>query len=168
MIKNLPNYLALAGQDSANIGNNLSGVVSPDVLYQLQQQAAERGISMGSPLSDNSNSAYLRALGLTSMQLQQLGHTQLNEAIQRTPIQQTQNQSATKDWSAEQAIYNSAPVPSAAAKQAILNAQNAYGYGKNSAYGAGGGSNWYAGRPQAQYGSGLFPMFSNGYKVVYR
>lgn len=133
--RNLPNYMNMVGADVSNIGSNLAGVVSPDVIQQLQQQAAERGIGTGTAGSQNSSAAYLRALGLTSMQLQNLGHTQLNEAIARTPVQQEQTTTNTKDWAAEQAIYNSAPLPGPAARQAISNAQIAYGYGKDSGYG---------------------------------
>src|SRR5690348_3255411 len=62
----IPNDPALEAQSSKNIGSELQGQLPQDVVTQLGQRAAERGISMGSPGSDNSNSGLLRALGLTS------------------------------------------------------------------------------------------------------
>lgn len=123
MIQNLPNYLAMLGLDTGNIMNNLAGRVNPDVMALLQQQAAERGIATGSPGSPNESAAYLRALGQTSQQLQNLGNTQLTQAMGRTPIQQASTGSQTTDLSALQAIYNAAPIPSYAAA-ANRNAMN--------------------------------------------
>lgn len=167
IIKNLPNYMAMVGSDVKNIGSNLSGQLSADVIQQMQQQAAERGIATGSPGSQNSNAAYLRALGLTSMQLQNLGHSQLNEAIARTPVQQEQTQTATKDWSAEQAVYNAAPMPGPAARQALANAQSGYGYGNKSAgiapsYGIGAGGSGGGYRPTSSaIGQPAFATYAN-------
>lgn len=129
MIKNLPGYQNMVGADVGNIQSNLAGRLSPDVISILQQQAAERGVQTGAPGSPNTDAAYLRALGLTSLQLQQLGHSQLTEAMQRTPIQQTQTGTMTRDLGAERAVYASAPVPSAAHDQAIRDAQAGMGYG---------------------------------------
>lgn len=134
LIKNLPNYQAMLGQDVANIQANLAGQVAPDVMSLLQQQAAERGVSTGMGGAPNVNAAYLQALGLTSLQLKQLANQQLTAAMGRTPIQQMQTTTTDErtggtttgvtrqDLAAQQAIYNAAPVPSAAAQQAILDA----------------------------------------------
>ena len=129
LLKNLPGYQQMLATDTGNIQNNLSGQVAPDVIAQLQQQGAERGISTGSPGSPNANSAYLRALGLTSMQLQQLGNTQLTAAMGRTPVQQTQTGTQQTDLAAQQAVYNSAPNPAAAAAAAMGAARSGMGAG---------------------------------------
>lgn len=130
LVKNLPGYMGMVGADVGNIQSNLAGALPADVIQQLQQRAAERGIATGAPGSANTSAEYLRALGLTSLQLQQLGHSQLTEAMARTPVQQTQQTSQTRDLGAERAIYASAPVPGAAARQALLNAQMGIATGK--------------------------------------
>ena len=111
MLKNLPGYSMLSGADSSNIGYNLQGIVNPDVVANLRQGAAELGIGTGTEGSATNNAAYLKALGLTTNQLQQLGHTQLTEAMGRTPIQQTQLGTQKTDQGAAAAVYASAPNP---------------------------------------------------------
>jgi hypothetical protein len=123
MIQNLPGYQNAVSTDMGNIQNNLSGTISPDVIAKMQQQAAERGIATGSPGSPNANAAYLQALGLTSLQLQQLGHTQLDQQMAATPIQQTQNTTTNTDLRPQQAVYNAAPNPQAASLAAQQAAQ---------------------------------------------
>lgn len=81
--KRLPGYSEMATQSSANINNLLKGEVPADVLYQLGQQAAERGVSQGVPGSQFANSEYLRALGLTSLDLQKQGETEFTGAMGR-------------------------------------------------------------------------------------
>src|SRR5262245_19544284 len=85
---NLPNYQNMLNQSSGNIQSNLRGEIPQDVRNLLTQQTAERGVSTGSIGSDNSNAALLRALGLTSLGLQQQGETELSQAIARTPTGQ--------------------------------------------------------------------------------
>jgi hypothetical protein len=81
----IPGSAGLEAQSSQNIGSELGGNVPVDVQNLLAQQAAERGVGMGSPGSANSNSAYLRALGLTSLQQQQQGQANLSSADARNP-----------------------------------------------------------------------------------
>lgn len=82
----IPNNPALEAQSSANIGQELKGEVPQDVQNLLAQQAAERGIGGGgTATSPNANAAYLRALGLTSIQQQQLGQQNLSAADARNP-----------------------------------------------------------------------------------
>lgn len=81
----IPGEQGLETQSSGMIGQELAGQLPQDVITQLQQQAAERGIATGSPGSDNSNAAYLRALGLTSLQEQQQGQQNLTAAEARNP-----------------------------------------------------------------------------------
>ena len=85
-VNNLPNYANMVGSRTQNIGQQLKGQLPQDVINQIGQQAAERGISGGSPGSPNSNAAYLRALGLNSLQMQQQGNQNLSTAIGDTPV----------------------------------------------------------------------------------
>ena len=59
---NLPNYGGMLGQRSKNIGGLLKGEVPTDVLQQIQQSGAERGVATGMPGSPNANASWLRAL----------------------------------------------------------------------------------------------------------
>lgn len=85
-VSNLPNYANMVGKRTENIGQQLRGQLPQDVINQIGQQAAERGIAGGSPGSPNSNAAYLRALGLNSLQMQQQGNQNLSTAIGDTPV----------------------------------------------------------------------------------
>ena len=81
----IPNAPALEQQSSANIGSELRGELPQDVMNLLGQQAAERGVAIGSPGSPNANAAYLRGLGLTSLQQEQAGQQNLTSAYARNP-----------------------------------------------------------------------------------
>lgn len=81
----IPNAAGLEAASSANIGSELSGELPADVLTNLRQAAAERGVATGSPASPNSNAAYLRALGLTSLDLTRMGQQELTAAEGRNP-----------------------------------------------------------------------------------
>ena len=85
-LANLPNYANMVGSRTENITQQLKGQLPQDVINQIGQQAAERGVSSGSPGSPNANSAYLRALGLNSLQMQQQGNQNLSGAIADTPV----------------------------------------------------------------------------------
>lgn len=90
-IANLPGYLANITQRSHNTGAALRGELPQDVINLIGRQAAERGVATGSPGSANSNTAYLAALGLTSLGQQQSGAAQLSQSIQDTPVPQIFN-----------------------------------------------------------------------------
>lgn len=79
----MPGYSGLSRQQSELLASYMAGRVPTDVQRMLAQQAAERGVWSGAPLSPASNAAYLRALGLTSLGLQQAGM----EAFQRASAQ---------------------------------------------------------------------------------
>jgi hypothetical protein len=120
---NLPGYDSMVAQASQNIGNNLAGQIAPDVWRNLQQMAAERGTAIGAPGSPNAEAGLLRALGLTTLDLQNLGQTQLTGAIARTPTGPQFNPAAMfvspEDWQAAQQaanLYAAAPVPELRAK----------------------------------------------------
>lgn len=55
------------------IQQQLTGFLPADVLANIYQQGAERGVSTGMPGSPNANAATMRALGLTSLDVQQKG-----------------------------------------------------------------------------------------------
>lgn len=79
----VPGYKDMSQQSSDNIAAALRGEVPQDVLNQLSQQAAERGISRGIQGSQASNADYLRGLGLTSLGLQKYGEEALTGATHR-------------------------------------------------------------------------------------
>jgi hypothetical protein len=81
----IPGEANLETQSSANIQSELEGQLPADVMRTLGQQAAERGVATGSPGSPNTNAAYLRALGLTSLDLTGMGQSQLTAAEGRNP-----------------------------------------------------------------------------------
>lgn len=125
LAKNIPGYTNLIGQEAGVTGSELAGQVPQDVITELQQQAAERGIATGSPGSPNANAAYLRALGLTSLQEQQQGFGNLGQMIGQTPQAPLFDPSSFLVTPAQQQeaqlqsnIYRSAPVPAAAAQHA--------------------------------------------------
>lgn len=80
----VPGGAALERQSSANIQNELAGLLSPDYLQNLQSTIAQRGATGGFGVdSANTNAAALRAMGLQSQQLQQQGQTDLTAAYNR-------------------------------------------------------------------------------------
>lgn len=87
--QNLPLYGPLALQSSRNIQNWQQGQVPQDVQDMLRQRAAEYGQKIGSP--GITNTAWLRALGLTSLGLQQQAEGFLTQAMQRTPVPELWN-----------------------------------------------------------------------------
>lgn len=122
----LPGYT----QDLSNIGASIAdltaGKIPTDVLTQLQQAAAERGIATGSPGSPNADAAYLRALGLTSLGLQNQGLTNLKTALGTLPSAPLFNPASfyytpEQQQAAAQAqsTYNAAPIPAYAQQQAM-------------------------------------------------
>ena len=82
---NLPGYDNMVAASSGNIQSELGGNIPHDVINQIMQRAAERGIMTGTTGSENNNAAYLRALGLTSLDMMNLGEKNLTTAIGRTP-----------------------------------------------------------------------------------
>lgn len=162
---NLPGYQAMVGKSSENIGENLEGIVPKDVIDLMTQQAAERGIATGAPGSPNANAAYLRALGLTSMGLQQLGEQQLTAAVGRTPLQQTQVGTQTSDLAAARAQYAAAPDPRAAALESLATAKQGIRAGIGGVGGApsGGGESpsaaWARMNQPVSEMPGIFPSY---------
>ena len=143
LARGLPNYQALTAQSSANIGSNLRGQLPGDVLDQILQGAAERGIITGTMGSQNADAAMLRALGLTSLDLTRLGEEQLTGAIGRTPQAPLLDPSrlliTPQDQQEAQMaanLYASAPNPGDAARAARSAARSGFRSGLGSVGGA--------------------------------
>jgi hypothetical protein len=81
----LPGYSGDLSSIGGNISSETAGKLPADVIQQIQQQAAERGVATGSPGSDNSNAALLRAMGLTSLQLTQQGQQDFSSILGSLP-----------------------------------------------------------------------------------
>lgn len=77
----IPGGPALEQKSSDVIGQELGGGVPDDVIKLLQQQSAEGAPGTGV----NPQAAYLRALGLTSIEQQQRGEQNLSAATARNP-----------------------------------------------------------------------------------
>jgi hypothetical protein len=148
----LPGYANLTAASSKNISDELHGTVPGDVIQFLNQQAAERGVATGTVGSDNQDAAYLRALGLTSLDMTRHGEQDLSAAIARTPQARQWDPSTmfiTPDQiqNAQMAanIYKAAPIPShaagagAAAFQSGVNS-GARGFPPTIDFGRGGGN----------------------------
>lgn len=123
-LQNLPGYAGLTSAASQNIASDLAGHISPDVVNQLSQLAAERGVGFGGG-SPNANAALMAALGKTSMGLQQQGQQELTAAIGRTPVGPAFNPASflVSPEQQQQAgmaanLYASAPNPTLAAQAA--------------------------------------------------
>lgn len=126
------------------IGEELAGTVPSDVVSQLRQQAAERGLAIGAPGSDNVLSNYLTRFLGTSYGIQRQGMSEANTLGQLTAEMMRPYMVTAEDQQAAEAmqsIYNAAPVPSEAAKAAEDAIKRAYDlYGQDMISGAGGGS----------------------------
>lgn len=83
--RQLPGYDTSLANIGANIGAETKGQLPADVLAQIQQQAAERGVATGTGGSQNDNAAYLRALGLSSLDMTNLGQKNFNAALPMLP-----------------------------------------------------------------------------------
>lgn len=141
----LPGY----GGSVANIGSNIQaetgGQLPDDVKRQLQQAAAERGISTGQGAgSPNDNAAYLRALGLTSLDLTNMGQHNLTSFLPSLPgaaVSQSGRFSVSPDLAQNAAeagaIYGAAPNPAAAAAAKLAAARSGISAGSGS-FGGGG------------------------------
>jgi hypothetical protein len=130
----IPNYAALTQTASGNAMQQLNGQVPDDVISQLLTGAAERGITGGMPGSPNSNAAYLRALGLTSIGQEQTGMSNLHQLSADAPIAKpfdpasmfvTPEQQQEAQMAAN--LYASAPSPKDAADAAKSAATVGYG-----------------------------------------
>lgn len=118
----IPQYGALNQQSSANIGSQLRGELPQDVVSQIAQRAAERGVATG----QRSPAAYLSAIGQTSLGLQQAGEQALNASVARntrapfySPAAGFVSPSDVQEAQTAANVYASAPVPAAAQAQSL-------------------------------------------------
>lgn len=152
----IPNYAGLTQKSSQNIASELGGQLPTDVVNTIIQNAAERGIMTGSPGSPNSDAAMMRALGLSSLNMTEMGQKDLATTKTTTPFAQPFDISRMfvspeqqQQAEAAAALYKSAPVPSAAAgaamNAAMTGLQGPGGPGWSSGItGVGGGVPWRA------------------------
>ena len=106
----------LAGYPGGNIiQQQMTGMLPADVLSNIYQQGAERGVSTGMPGSGNANAATMRALGLTSLDLQQQG---LDNALKLygTAPQQKISPGVTVDAGPKDTAYPLGPGASASSR----------------------------------------------------
>lgn len=159
----LPGYLSSLSSIGGNIASETSGQLPDDVIRQITQSAAERGVATGSPGSENSNAAMLRALGLTSLDLTQRGQSNLESILPKLPgaaISQNPAYFPTSGQASEvdqgNAIYRSAPDPAAASRAAMGAASAGIGAGRAAA------SNPFAGFSTGGGSSNEFSMAGQG------
>jgi len=138
----LPGYNASVANIGANVQSETAGVLPDDVKRQIEQAAAERGVATGSPGSDNSNASMLQALGLTSLDLTNLGQTNLLRqlpALPGAPIAANPGFYVTPQQQYESGLQNSlfqsAPDPMAAGKAGMAAAAAGFGAGRGGAGG---------------------------------
>ena len=81
-VSRIPGEAGLEAQSSDLIKQQLAGQVPADVMALLRQQGAEQNVGTGR----DSNAAYLRALGLTSIGQEQAGQAGLTAATARNPL----------------------------------------------------------------------------------
>lgn len=155
----LPGYGASMGNIGNNIKSETAGQLPADVVAQIDQAAAERGVATGSPGSPNNNAALLRSLGLTSLDLTGRGESSLTSILPTLPgygISTNPNffPSSALSYEAQNQnnIYGAMPNPMAAAEAN----QNAFGAG----VGAGGISGITL--PGSDNSSGSTDAFMNG------
>ena len=77
-VPGMPGYSSDMNQASTDTAQDLSGQLPQDVVNQIEQSAAERGVSSGQGAgSPNTNAQLLQSLGLNSLQQQQTGLSNL-------------------------------------------------------------------------------------------
>lgn len=140
----LPGLSGTLGTLMGNAASESQGNIPSDVLRNLQQGAAARGVQGGmAPGSSNTNAAYLQALGLTSLDMSNLGQKNtigLMNAIPKGPQFDPSSLITTpKDqqmWQYLSNVLGAAPVPYWA-NRANMNALTG-GLGAGGGAGAGG------------------------------
>lgn len=146
----LPGY----GDIISNIGSNLrsesAGQLPQDVIAQLSQLGAERGVATGSPGSPNSSAALLRSMGLTSLDLTGRAQSGLASILPTLPgynIANNPNFYVSPEQSYEaalqKAIFDAAPDPASAAAAGLDAVRS--GFGMGGGYGGGGGPALFGG-----------------------
>lgn len=170
---NIPNYTGLNAQSSANIDAMLHGQLPQDVVNQVAQRAAERGVITG----QTSPASYLQALGLNSLQMQQQGEALLGRSVARNtrapfyaPAMGFVSPDAQQSAQMAANVYQAAPVPSAANANALRLAQTGLNTGYRAAASpfalySGGGSNDALNTLLQSYAPHLFDT-GNGFNPI--
>jgi hypothetical protein len=137
---NLPDYAALSGQASANVGNQLRGQLNPQDLANAQTWAAQRGIATGTGFnSPNNMAAYQQFLGLSAQQLEQQGLTNYNALLAGAPRTTNTTGTQTTDNNVLAATTAAAPNPYDAAMANLAAQQAGLRSGGGAVGGVGGG-----------------------------
>jgi hypothetical protein len=117
----LPGLSGLMGTASGDVQSELAGQFAPGALQNFERQAAEGGVSIGSPGSPAAESALLASILGQSQALIGQGQTDLGKLIGETPTGPAFNPAsmqtspaAQQSAAAANSIYESAPVPAAA------------------------------------------------------
>src|SRR5208337_3002981 len=136
----LPGYSVMANQASGLAESYMAGQLPPDVIAQMQEQAAQRGIGIGSPGSEDANASYLQALGLNTLGLEQQGTSLYQSLLAGAP--RTTNQSGSQTTSNANLIAeaNAAPNPYSAAMANLAASQGGLTSGAGSVTTPGGGT----------------------------
>lgn len=147
---NLPGYANAVGQRMENTQQMLEGDLPQDVVNQIAQQSAERGVG-GGGVSPNSNAAYLRALGLNSLDMQQQGAKQLSDNIADTPTAELWNPASL--WVPTVLGQQEASAARSMLPQPTPQANLSTGLNPPGGFGAGMGYNWNSqfGRPSYSF-----------------
>lgn len=90
-LANMPNYANLFGNLSNNALQGSKGILNNDVVNQISQSAAERGVGTGMTGGANFNTALLRAIGTNSYGLQQDAQKNFSQLVADTPVPQLFN-----------------------------------------------------------------------------
>lgn len=149
-------YSGLPGLTSAAgdvIGSELAGTISPSTQNNIWNQAAARGVSLGSPNSGLSNEIGLSLTGTTTQGLQATGESNYLNFL--SGLSNTQlSPSLLTGISQSNATLAAAPDPASAAAQQQAQFDKYYNQSRSPAgYGAGQGYNLspsYSGFPDAQ------------------
>lgn len=112
-----PNLTATNTAVSGDIMNELKGVLSPETVANIQDNAASFGVSSGMPGSDFAGYKGLRSLGLTTEGLQQQGLKDYNSTIPTIFGTQTLNPQLQSEIEAYNNQLAAAPDPKLAAER---------------------------------------------------
>lgn len=141
----LPGYGASVANIGSNIQSETAGQLPEDVKREIAQAAAERGVATGQGAGGpNNNAAYLRALGLDSLNLTNMGQQNLTSFLPTLPGAAVANSGRfsvspelAQNAAETGAVYRAAPNPAAAAAAGLAAARS--GLAAGSAGGTGGG-----------------------------
>ena len=131
----LPNLSGLNAQAGQDVLGQLSGQLSPETINQLQDQAAQFGITSGMPGSNLAGRSGLKNLGLSVEGLQNQGLQNYNSLIPTVSHTQTVSPDLQNNIADRNSIFASAPDPGAAARAA----EDAFNRGRGPMAGFGGG-----------------------------